>query len=384
MAEGAAAGPAKASVEVNTHDAEPKRSLPAWDEAAAIELLEHHVRRWALADADGTWMLAHGALALGPTAPTANGPSVVDALLATMQLMQRDGRRWPSVGGSSGDGTLRDPHPDHTLATLLALGVPRTRAIAVDGATYTLDDAIAGAARSFVPPQGDAWGEAAWSLIVLVEAATLEPALARDAVGTPLDARGLLRASAQALVDAGAFLDAARSSGDAPPPKRKQGVWGQPCGGLHWIDAIAIGVARLDDAAARASLARAVETLAYRVQIEGALYDELRGRAPPQFVVPLWVQELKFFGHVLELAPRLERAGTPLRGAVVSEVRRRLLTAIGALDRLGAFASVDDTRRQTPQLYRDLVGDAAHALAALRPPAPLNQPAAAGARAPRR
>ncbi|HWB81989.1 MAG TPA: hypothetical protein VG755_43805 [Nannocystaceae bacterium] len=300
--------------------------------AATIAALEHVVRTEALADPDETWMLAHAVAALGPAVELASGGTAVDAMLA---IAGADGR----VEGVSKSGLARDPHPDHTLATLLAAGVSAQRLHAAMVASFT-------------PPA--AWGERAWTMRAIAEG---------RALGLPAPAGADPRAFAAALVDASSFLEAARAAG-APVRKRKQGIWAEPCGGLHWIEAVAAWT-RVEPEL-RPQLERVRDVLQYRVGVEADLYAQLRAAAPPELAVPLDAQELKFFGHVLDAARELERADAALDPAVLDEARARLCAAVRRL--AGTLARLAELRASDPQLYRDLVGDAAHALAGLRPP----------------
>ena len=317
---------------------------PASDEeiATTIEVLEPVVRSEALADPDETWMLAHAVAALGPAGSVAPRRTAVDAMLA---IATPEGR----IEGASKSGLARDPHPDHTLATLLAAGVSPQHAVG----EIALADLHAAMVASFATPT--AWGERAWTMRAIAEG------IARD---LPAPAAADPRAFADALVDASRFLEDARAAG-TPLRKRRQGIWAEPCGGLHWIEAIAAWT-RVDPQL-RPQLARVRDVLQYRVGVEADLYAQLRAAAPPELAIPLDAQELKFFGHVLDAARELARADAPLDAVVLDEARARLCAAVSRL--APAFTRLAELRASDPQLYRDLVGDAAHALAGLRPPA---------------
>jgi hypothetical protein len=142
-------------------------------------------------------------------------------------------------------------------------------------------------------------------------------------------------------------------------------VWSQPCGGLHGIEAVAAWLALREDEALRTELARIVDVLAYRVGVEADLYAWMRAQAPPDIVVKLDVQELKFFGHVLDAADELAAAKVPLPPDVLAEARARLVAAVLRIERGGMLADLSRVRSSDPQLYRDLVGDSAHALVGL-------------------
>jgi hypothetical protein len=253
------------------------------------------------------------------------------------------------IEGTSNSGLARDPHPNHTLATLLAAGVSPQHAVGA----IALADLHAAMLAGFTTPT--AWGERAWTMRAIAEGRALD--LPAPALADP-------HAFTAALVDASRFLEDARAAG-TPVRKRRQGIWAEPCGGLHWIEAVAAWT-RIDPEL-RPQLRRVRDVLQYRVGVEADLYAQLRAAAPPELAVPLDAQELKFFGHVLDAARELARADAALDSLVLDEAKARLCAAVVRL--AGAFTRLADLRASDPQLYRDLVGDAAHALAGLRPPA---------------
>jgi hypothetical protein len=353
--------PTKAAVEVapaKPVPGGPVRTDPwtpasADDERAAVAVLERVVRIEALASDDETWMLAHAIAPLGRDATTKAGTNVVDAILARASV---EGSA-PVFTGESASGTLRDPHPDHTLAALVSAGVPGTHAFAVGDARFTVADLYAHARARFERPTS--WAEHAWTLHAMADAVT---------VGLPeaasFDGVALARAAAASIVADMQFLADARRDGTAVR-KRGQGVWSQPCGGLHGIEAVAAWLALREDEALRTELERIVDVLAYRVGVEADLYAWMRAQAPPDIVVKLDAQELKFFGHVLDAADELAAAKMPLPPDVLAEARARLVAAVLRIERGGMLAELARVRSSDPQLYRDLVGDSAHALVGL-------------------
>lgn len=332
---------------------DPWAPTSAEDERAAITALETIVRTEALASDDETWMLAHAIAPLGRDATTTAGTNVVDAILSRASV---DGGG-PMFTGESASGTLRDPHPDHTLAALLEAGVPGTHTFTVGTTGFSVADLYAHARARFERPTS--WPEHAWTLHAMADAATLGLPEATSFEGVEL-----ARAAASSIVADMQFLADARRDGTAVR-KRGQGVWAHPCGGLHGIEAVAAWLARSDDAALRTEVARIVDVLGYRVGVEADLYAWMRGQAPPDVVVKLDAQELKFFGHVLDASHELAAAKAPLPPAVLEESRARLVGAVLRLERAGAFAGLAGLRGSDPQLYRDLVGDSAHALVGL-------------------
>ncbi|HET6582189.1 MAG TPA: hypothetical protein VFG69_02055, partial [Nannocystaceae bacterium] len=321
------------------------------------------VRDEALDDPDETWMLAHAIEAFGAdVALDRDGGPALAAILGRATLVDGQLR----FAGASASGTLRDPHPNHTLATLLAAGVPGTQAFVVGDATVTLADLHAHAVAAFERPSGTAWGEQAWTLRAMAEAVEVDVARVEitNARGERFDGLELARAAADEILAEMRFLGDARREGKAVR-KRGQGIWAQPCGGLHSIEAVAVWLRVRDDAELRASVERIGDVLAYRVGVEADLYAWMRGQAPPDIATKLDAQELKFFGHVLDTADELARAGVPLDDVAIAEAKARVVAAVRRLEDSGALARIGALQLEDPQLYRDLVGDAAHAVAGL-------------------
>jgi hypothetical protein len=318
--------------------------------AEAEQRLADIVRREALADADETWMLAHAIVAFGRDAALADGTGAVAAILATARGDP------PGFAGASKSGLARDPHPHHTLATLLAAGVP----------TGDLAGLVAAAIGSFERPRDGGWAEHAWTMRAIAEAidrGLVDRELVNSS-GERFDALELARAFADRVVADMRFLDDAKARREAVR-KRGQGIWAHPCGGLHAIETVAAWLRVRDDAELRATLEHIRDTLAYRVGVEADLYAWMRREAPPELALALDAQELRFFGHVLDASRELARARVPLPGEVRDEATARLVAAVQRLAERGAFARLDALRTDDPQLYRDLVGDAAHAVAGL-------------------
>jgi hypothetical protein len=303
---------------------------------AARATLERIVRAEALADADETWMLAHAVEALGADVRTTAGEAASAAILARVSTSGG-----PHFEGASASGMLRDPHPNHTLATVLDRDTPDRRAL--------LDQALA----RFEHPAS--WGEHAWTLRAIANGVALELASEtfENAKGETFSGIALAREAASSIEADMQFLEDARRDGRAVR-KRGQGVWAQPCGGLHLVEAVARWLDVREDVELRASLVHIRDLLAYRVGVEADLYAWMRGQAPPDIVVKLDAQELKFFGHVLDVGGDLDHAA-----------RARLVAAVQRLEHAGVFDRLAELRSSDPQLYRDLVGDAAHAMSGL-------------------
>ena len=105
---------------------------------------------------------------------------------------------------------------------------------------------------------------------------------------------------------------------------------------------------------------------------ERTLYATMRAQVPT-LALEMNVQELKFFGHLLETLgepsldglvsddPALRASLSSLREASVAD----LLQTVSRLRALKAYEQLDALRSQKPQLRLDLIGDGCHAIRAL-------------------
>jgi hypothetical protein len=123
------------------------------------------------------------------------------------------------------------------------------------------------------------------------------------------------------------------------------------------------------DAELRSSLLpamqRAARTLEWRVEAEHAIYERTRAQHPGHEIM-LSAQEMKFYGHWLETMADLRDAGVEIDQKRIDQGIALLVQAVERLDRVGALDRMDDVRSRRVQTYRDLIGDAAHALRGLR------------------
>ena len=150
-------------------------------------------------------------------------------------------------------------------------------------------------------------------------------------------------------------------------PKQHQGIWAEPCGGLHFVEGVMAGAR---DPELRRTLGprlnRQRAIVFYRLGAEHEVYDRALAEAAPELVIPVLAQELKFYGHWLEAIGLMERDGLLVASdeqrARIAEARRLLAQTVAELKRRGAFAHMEQTWRTQHQLALDLTGDACHAL----------------------
>jgi hypothetical protein len=149
-------------------------------------------------------------------------------------------------------------------------------------------------------------------------------------------------------------------------PKRKQGIYAHPCGGLHLFQAVATHARHPAVRKAwGARLDTQVAVLFYRLTSESRQYDAALTSAPPAYRLPVLVQMVKFHGHFLETLGRYRvETGwkpSPEQKQAVEQAHALLDGAVRRLETLGAFRDMESLKATHHQLHLDLIGDSCHA-----------------------
>ncbi|WP_426751297.1 hypothetical protein [Myxococcus sp. Y35] len=345
-------------------------------------LLASRCRQWASAP-DNPWALAHGMVLDGRSFRTRDGQPAADAIIA------RYLRRTPSTGGSvrapqveatpldsgasherlyfearTADGTPVEPHPALQLKTLLRSGHPLSHRFDAAWGPVTVQALVDQLQRDYRPAL-IASPEGAWALDALSLAH--EPGDSfRDGAGVTVRIDAVMQEALTTLEAAQAELTAGMRAGLAQVPKRKQGIYAHPCGGLHYFQAVA-GWARHATVrkAWRKRLDAQRDVLLYRLDSEGRQYEAALASVPPEYRLLVLVQMLKFQGHLLETLGRYrDDTGwqpTKAQRRTVERARTALESTVRRLDAAGAFDDVPALAKRQPQLALDLVGDTCHA-----------------------
>ena len=150
--------------------------------------------------------------------------------------------------------------------------------------------------------------------------------------------------------------------------KDKTGIFQYTCGGAHLLQSAAFATARgFGNDKTKAEIQEQIELHFYRFPRELKIYDKLL-KANPEYKIKLLVQRLKYVGHFLETAQKLSMLN------LYRPSREQILMMQGAMDQLvlvialhqdGAFQNLYNFKVNDPQLYRDIIGDSAHALYAM-------------------
>ncbi len=346
----------------------------------AISALERGVKQGA-GDPDNPWALAHGLVAFGMGFQATDGRSAVDVIASFAEKSEiGDQTLW--LFPEKKAGVMVEPHRFLLVKTLLEVGVPLGRSLTTsDGEKITLARLVDDMCRAAKAPESDAdYHQLPWLLTAVVTHARRDKDAGANSPGpTPeeLTKLGLARLEQddKVLLTHTGPPEAAFDEG-SPLARAKQGkigIYGEPCGGLHEIQAVLAGVALVRDPSLISRAQKQLGVLLYRWEIERAGYAALLARHPDQGLL-LRVQQLKFFGHVLEtlaLARSLDVVEKTTEGARRIEGAIRATAAdvadvVSALSQSGVFDRLPAIRKQREQTYLDLIGDGCHAIHGLR------------------
>jgi hypothetical protein len=327
------------------------------------ELLRAQCRTWA-AEPKNPWALAHGMALDGRAFKAKDGRAAAEVIVS--DFLRRDeapGGKGLYFEAFAPDGTPVEPHPALQVKTLLNAGYPLGRKFKAAWGAVTLGMLVEDLKRDFRPQQAQQ-PDSAWALDALTR--VLSPgATFQNGEGTTVAFDAVMDEAFATLELDQAELAAGMKAGLPEVPKRKQGIYTHPCGGFHYVQAVASW-------ARHASVRKAwgprldaqVEVLAYRVDSESRQYEAALASAP-QYRLQILVQMVKFHGHFLETLGRLRQENgwrpTPSQQAAVDKARAKLDAAVRQLHEVGAFRDMALLQKQQPQVYLDLIGDACHA-----------------------
>ena len=317
-------------------------------------------------DRTNPWAMAHGLTGFGAELRASDGRLVVDAIVDDF-LEQRDiaGRKVGSFPVRTAARQPVEPHPHLMAKTFAEAGVPLEQRLGAQRASTTLGKLLDDAAWRFaVPTDPRSWREIAWILSALASHPPKDGRLVTKSGPVSLQAAATA-ALVQLEKEQGFLVQPMRLRRPDAVQKRRQGIYGHNCGGLHFVQAVTRAGGLFPSLHAR--IRRQLDAVRFRWAAERRLYRRLADQKPKYRAV-LLVQELKFYGHVLEtmaLAVKwgVATADEPLRREM-RMVTADLLDTIQALEPF--YGRLDRIREATPQTYYDLVGDGCHALRGLR------------------
>lgn len=316
-------------------------------------------------DPTNPWAMAHGMVAFGKQLVANDGRSAISAMLSFGQPTTIEGRSVLRFPERTADNIPVEPHRDLILKTLAEAGVQPKDKLELKGKKITFDSLTQGAEWAFkMPTSDDDWHHFAWSFNLFLNTQ-------KDRITTasgPLELQALAKAGLLRLQEEQRFLETPhRANRPDLVQKRKQGIYGHPCGGLHLVQAVQKGVARFGDDTMKAQMRKQLDLVRFRWDAERRIYRYMIEKEP-KYRWLLLVQEMKFHGHVLETFAFAREAGLieadNEHRRFIQQVAADTIDAARELEQ--AYAAQEGLKKSAPQTYFDLIGDGCHAIRGLR------------------
>jgi hypothetical protein len=347
----------------------PMREATRSDIERSLLLLENWVKKGAT-DPKNAWAMAHGIVAFGKDVKSTDGRKSIDAIVADYAEMQKKvkgGGGWTFPRETAAPELIPvQPHQNLMIKTFLVAGVPRDYAFKTKYKNkVTLEQLVREAEESFSFPTDDAgWRDYAWTAYALMLARS-DAGKIKTSTGT-IEMKELAEKTLARLELEQSFLEPLLGHPERVE-KRKQGIYAHHCGGLHFVQAGVLAAAKTKDPEMIARARHQLDLVMFRWEAERRIYDETL-RDQPKYKWLLLVQELKFFGHVLETFALARDYGVLPNDAELEKkirlVAGDLVEVIAKLE--PAYANQDAIGASVPQTKYDLIGDGCHAIRGLR------------------
>lgn len=360
-------GPREVKAPAGAHRPHTPLRAPKRDEVERLlRDLEILVKEGAM-ETGNPWALAHGLVAFGKDMKAADGRDAVDVIVEDYVLRREvAGKPQWLFPPLTPQGEPLEPHEDFVLKSLVGAGVSLNRSFSPkSGGELRLRDLLASAEATFEEPRdAHGWAERAWSVAAILEARPSEQKLELD--GWSASPEDLARLTLEGVRRLQAFLEDPMAAGRPDRvEKKKQAIYAHSCGGLHFVQAAVLGASLERDLTNRAM--KQLDIVLFRFDAEREIYREMT-RKYPEYRLPLQVQELKFYGHILETFGLAVEWGVLQPDETLTrrmhEVTGDLADTIRELE--SAYGNRKIIRERAPQTYYDLIGDGCHAVRGLR------------------
>lgn len=343
-----------------------KRPAPPLREATRAEAektlanLESWVKEGA-SDPSNAWALAHGITGFGKDLKTTDGRAAVDAIV--IDYVQKTPEGW-SFPPKTAEGLPVEPHKDLLIKTLLESGVPQDHVFKTKQGKVTLRQLFEDAEKRFAFPADDAgWRNYAWSEYAMILG---NKSLQRiDTAKGPIDFKTMATKTLERLELEQGFLEPLLGKPEELE-KRRQGIYAHHCGGLHFVQAAVLGAVVTQDPALMARARKQLDLVLFRWDAERRIYKETLWNEP-KYRWLLLVQELKFYGHVLETFALAKDYGLIEPDDALKLKMRQIAGDLAETASFLEEAYKPAIKKEMPaQTQLDLIGDGCHAIRGLR------------------
>lgn len=342
--------------------APPYKEATREDAEKALASLETWVKEGAT-DVRNPWAMAHGIVGFGKDLKVPDGRLAIDVIVDDYLKKGELGYFFPTIAENT--GLPVEPHKDLLLKTLIESGVPQDRTFKLKGGgKLKLRELFEDTEKRFAFPTDDSgWRNYAWSAYALLLG---NKSLERiDTAKRSIPFREVAARTVDRLELEQRFLDEWAGHPELVE-KRKQGIYSHHCGGLHFVQAAVAAASIVKDPLLIERVKRQLDLVLFRWDAERRIYKEALWNEP-KYRWLLLVQELKFYGHVLETFALAKDYGLFTTDAETALKMRQitgdLVETVGWL----ADAYKKETMKEMPvQTQFDLIGDGCHAIRGLR------------------
>jgi hypothetical protein len=334
---------------------------------AALSHLEQWVKSGATDNANA-WAMAHGLVAFGAELKAADGRSAIDAIVGDYAEQKKIGAKEVYAFPLESAAKIPvEPHRDLMVKSLLEAGLPLDHAFKLkEGRKVTLARLLEDAEYAFHVPADEAgYRDFAWS----VSAFMMGEKRGRITAETGTIALSKLAEITMSELEKeqGFIGDLMRAGHPERLEKRKQGIYAHTCGGLHFVQAAVLAAMVTKDPALIERARHQLQIVLFRWEAERTIYARAL-QQEPKYRLVLLVQELKFYGHVLETFGLASAWGVITPDDATRKKLRAitgdLVNTVQALE--PAYGQLKEIRAASGQTYYDLIGDGCHAIRGLR------------------
>jgi hypothetical protein len=308
-------------------------------------------------DPNEPWAVAHGLEAFGPGLKSQDGRPAVRALVEDVLVYHPEDKTF-GFPKSTRSGQPADSHENLILAALVTSGVPVNEVLGRhSGKSITLRLLLQSAEAAFSTPNTPAaYATATWTLTALFS-------------GQSPDRKAWSLGALNALEALQGFLEPNFLAGRPDQvEKKKQGIYGLPCGGFHLVQAVGAGLQQMGGESEKKRFRHQLDLLLFRLEAEARIYRTYRAKYP-QHQTALRIQELKFYGHLLETLMLSQQAHLVSPPQASPPILHRLVDAIADVehDLAPLYAKIRTDPSALPAQQRlDLIGDGCHAIRGIR------------------
>ncbi len=339
------------------------------EEKSLFQTLENFAKANA-GNPEEPWFLAHGITAFGKDFVGWNKQKAIDLIARFAESAVIKEKNIVGFNPQK-ENHIVDSHRDLMLKTFLSAGLSLDHTFTTaQGKTFLLKDLLETSLLRFeVNSSIEFWHELPWTLVSYNLALPYEYHW-KNYRGEKFYLPQMYDYAFKTLEKENEDIEAWMTQQKGQFGKYQAKIFSHPCGGFHYYHG-ALLFLREENLRKNYHdrLKKQIDILFYRLEKEPLVYDRVKIVAELDFD-RLAIQQLKFFGHFLELASTLEKNRIwkfdENQKKAVIRARKYLLGVIKRMIQRNTYARIDSVKLEQKQLFQDLVGDSCHAINGLR------------------